>query len=125
MSAATTAPTEFDTSGWPTSAEIAADERERRAAQAEWDTLVAALQVTSTAANEQRQERAALRAAAVEAAAPITGPLPVIVPLTKADAYRGMFQAVVTEVCDRLDEIRRTRRTSELADVVTLLQAVI
>lgn len=121
-------PAEFDTSGWPTADEIEADERRRRAEQEEWDLLVAALEMSSAAAAAQREHDAALREVEVaveEAAAPITGALPIIVPLTKADAHDGTVASVIAHACDRLREIRRTRRTSELADVVAMLQAVI
>lgn len=109
-----TDPVEFDTSSWPTQDEIdAMIESERKAAR-------------------QRAELAQVEAelrdvlAAVEVAAePITGALPVIVPLTKADAHRGAVEAVLVLACDRLREISRSRRTSELADVVALLEAVL
>lgn len=94
--AAMPAPVEFDTSGWPT-----------------WDEVVTQLGVDE------------VLAAVEEAAAPVTGALPLIVPLTKADAHEGAVEAVLAHACDRLREISRTRRTSELVDVVAMLEAVI
>jgi len=103
-------PTEYDTAAWPTAAEIAAADQ-ARAERAHRDVIEAELRDVL---------------AAVEmAAAPITGALPVIVPLTKADAHRGAVEAVLVLACDRLREISRTRRTSELPEVVALLEAVI
>jgi len=104
------APVEFDTSGWPTWDEIAADER-ARAERAELDDVEAELR--------------AVLAAVEQAAAPVTGTLPVIVPLTKADAHDGATAAVIDHACNRLREIVRTRRTSQLPDVVAMLEAVI
>ena len=105
-----TAPVEFDTSGWPTWDEIAADER-ARAAREELDEIEGELR--------------AVIAAVEQAAAPITGPLPLIIPLTKADAHEGTVEAVVVHACDRLREISRSRRTSELPAVIAMLEAVI
>lgn len=107
---AATDPVEFDTSGWPTWDEIEADER-ARTERAERDVIEA----------ELRDVLAAVEVAAV----PITGALPVIVPLTKADAHRGAVEAVLALACDRLREIARTRRTSQLPEVVAMLEAVI
>ncbi|MFI6428492.1 hypothetical protein [Promicromonospora sp. NPDC050880] len=103
-------PIEFDVSGWPSAAEIEADElaRAERAALADVEA-----------------ELRGVLAAVEQAAAPVTGPLPIVVPLTKADAHDGAVAAVIEHVCDRLREIVRTRRTSELPDVVAMLEAVI
>lgn len=107
---ATPAPVEFDVTGWPTWDEIAADERAR----------------TELAHREVIEEELRAVLAAVElAAAPVTGALPIIVPLTKADAHEGAVEAVLIHVCDRLREISRSRRTSELRDVIATLEAVI
>lgn len=107
---ATPAPVEFDVTGWPTWDEIAADERTR----------------TELAHREVIEEELRAVLAAVEAAAvPVTGALPVIVPLTKVDAHYGATEAVIAHACDRLREISRTRRTSELPDIVAMLEAVI
>lgn len=108
-----TSPVEFDPTTWPTQDEI--------------DALIEA----EEAAERERAHLAVVEGelrgvlATVEAAAePVTGPLPVIVPLTKADAYRGATAAVVAKACEQLREIRRTRRTSELGDVVALLESL-
>lgn len=104
------APVEFDVTGWPTWDEIEADEL-ARTQRAERDVI--------------EEELRAVLAAVEEAAVPVTGKLPTIVPLTKADAHEGAVEAVIVHVCDRLREISRTRRTSELADVIATLEAVI
>jgi hypothetical protein len=93
---ATASPVEFDTSGWPT-----------------WDEALRQLGAE------------AVLAAVEQAAAPVTGALPVIVPLTKADAHEGTVEAVLMHACDRLREISRTGRISQLAAVVATLEAVI
>ncbi|WP_419704961.1 hypothetical protein [Promicromonospora sp. NFX87] len=103
-------PTAYDTDAWPTAAEIAAADQER-AARADRDVL--------------EEELRTVLAAVEVAAVPVTGRLPVIVPLTKADAHRGATEAVIAHACDRLREISRSRRTSELPDVVAMLEAVI
>jgi len=114
LDAPAVAPVEFDTSGWPTwdeiEAELDADARARKAL-AEREAI--------------EEELRAVLAAVEDAAAPITGTLPVIMPLTKADAHEGTVQAVIVHAVAQLREISRTRRTSELADVVAMLEAVI
>jgi hypothetical protein len=113
--------TAYDPTGWPTQDQIQAD--------AEWDEIVRRLQAvadTVQAERDERDQRLAEVSAAVErAAAPVTGALPRIVPLTKADAHDGAVEAVITHACERLREIARTRRTSELIDVIASLEAVI
>lgn len=105
-----TDPAGFDTSAWPTQTEIAAD---------------AIARTERAALDDVEGELRAVLAAVEEAAAPVTGALPVIVPLTKADAHEGAVEAVIAYACVRLRQIVRTRRTSELPDVVAMLEAVI
>lgn len=112
---------EYDPSVWPTWDQIMAD--------TEWDEIVRHLQDASDTARAVREEYARALADVAEAvelaAVPVTGAIPISVPLTKTDAHDGTVEAVITHVCARLREIARTRRTSELPNVIATLEAVV